>query len=121
MTAAEPVLIVEDDEDILETLRLALESEGYRVLGVGSGQAALAQLQAERPRLILLDLRMPGMSGPQFRAEQLKDASLATIPVVLLSADAAVAKIAASLQVADYLRKPFKLSELLLVVARYYS
>ncbi len=64
---SKPVLIVEDDESIRETLRLFLEFEGYRVLTASSGQEGLAALPGpDSPGLVLLDLMMPVMDGWQF-------------------------------------------------------
>jgi CheY-like chemotaxis protein len=115
------VLVVEDDPDILDIMCMALRGEGYETLEAASGEAALEVLAKVRPALILLDLRMPGMSGREFRAEQLKRPALATIPVVLLSADASIDKIAHALQVDEFLRKPISLADLLRIVEKYCS
>src|SRR3954470_12387725 len=83
------VLVVDDDPDIRESVRLVLEDEGYEVEEAADGAAALALLRAAttRPDVILLDLMMPVMNGWQFRAAQLADDDLADIPVIVLSAD----------------------------------
>jgi CheY-like chemotaxis protein len=80
------VLIVDDDADVRELLRVALETEGYRVACVANGRDALNHLRSHAETcLILLDLLLPVMDGRQFRKAQLRDRSLAWIPVVLMS------------------------------------
>jgi CheY-like chemotaxis protein len=81
------VMVVDDDEDIRYALSCILEDEGYRVLSVEHGRAALDMLLAgERPGVIFLDLMMPVMDGWAFRDEQKKHAELAQIPVVVITA-----------------------------------
>src|SRR5919206_1695644 len=81
------VLVVEDDFAIRETLRELLEDEGYRVAWAANGKEALARLHERAPRVILLDLMMPVMDGWEFRVAQQRDPALASIPVVVISAD----------------------------------
>jgi CheY-like chemotaxis protein len=81
------VLVVDDDADIREILVEVIEDHGYRASGAANGLEALQRLRGGmRPCLILLDLMMPVMNGPTFRAEQRRDPALAGIPVVVLSA-----------------------------------
>lgn len=61
--AAEPILIVDDNPANLKLARFLLKSEGYEVRTAGDGAEALALLKDFRPRLILMDLQMPGMDG----------------------------------------------------------
>jgi two-component system response regulator MprA len=80
------VLVVNDDEDMSETIRDLLHGH-YDVEVAHDGRAALEKLRAGlRPCIILLDLVMPIMTGLEFRKEQLSDAELAPIPVVVFSA-----------------------------------
>lgn len=113
------ILVVEDDQDLRETLMESLEHAGYAVSTAGDGAVALELLRtrSRRPDLILLDLQMPNMNGIEFRREQLKQPSLADIPVALLTADAEGEQKAASLDVA-LLRKPLKLPQLLAAIPR---
>jgi CheY-like chemotaxis protein len=93
--------------------------EGHRVVGAANGREALERLRAmPRPSLILLDLMMPEMNGAQFRAEQLRDPALASIPVVVVSADAAAEEKAAALGAVACLRKPVDIDDLLDEVKR---
>src|SRR5262245_34872901 len=96
------VLIVDDDYDIRATLHEILSDEGYDVASSANGFEALQALRSgTAPCLILLDLMMPVMDGWQFRAQQLSDPTLASIPVVVLSADAGVAQKSRALNAAD--------------------
>src|SRR5437763_14895472 len=82
------ILIVEDDTDVREAMAIFLAGEGYKVVEAGHGAEALDQLRSATVFcLILLDLYMPVMDGWAFRAEQLRDAALAAIPVIVISAD----------------------------------
>ncbi len=82
------VLVVDDEEDIRDTLRDIIESRGYRAVTVANGAEALAYLRhSERPRLILLDSNMPVMNGRQFVAESRRYEWSAGIPLIVISAD----------------------------------
>jgi CheY-like chemotaxis protein len=82
------VLVVEDDNDLRETLVDALSLEGFSAQGAEHGEAALRHLRsgAVPPCLILLDLMMPVMDGWTFRQRMLADPQLAQIPVVVMTA-----------------------------------
>lgn len=121
MTPAPAILIIEDDEDIRETLVDALCDEGLPAVGAADGASALSFLRASptRPEVIFLDLMMPGMSGADFLAAQRSVPALAKIPVVILSADAGVRAKAAELGASDGLRKPIRLQKLIEAAARF--
>jgi len=112
-TAAETVLIVDDDPNIVEVVMLALAPEGYRLLTAYDGETALGLARAEHPSLVLLDWRMPGRDGIEvcrvLRAES--DPHLRDMPIVLLTAQTEDEYIAAAFAAGatDYLTKPFKL------------
>src|SRR6267142_1094926 len=81
------ILIVEDDEDVLESIIAFLLVNVYSVASAGNGREALDYLRdAPAPDLIITDLAMPVMDGRQFRREQLKDARLAAIPMLVITA-----------------------------------
>ena len=114
------ILIVEDDVDISDALRDALEIFGYSVAIAGNGQEALDLLTSDDlPCLILLDLMMPVMNGSQFRSKQLADAKISHVPVVLITADNNAAVKAAHMGVAEGLAKPLNFSALMEVTQRY--
>ena len=114
------VLVVDDDPYIREALSEVLGDEGYPVATARDGEEALERLgTAPAPSLILLDLRMPGMSGWELRRRLLADPALAAIPVVLLSADSQLEEAQAVLRAAGSLRKPPSLDDLLDAVGRF--
>ena len=86
------VMVVEDDRDTREVVKLILETEGIGVTEAGDGLEALDQLhrlRARDPRLpcaIVLDIMMPRCSGSEFRHRQLGDPLIADVPVIVLSA-----------------------------------
>ena len=109
------VLVVEDDRDIRDAVVEILQDEGYAVAAASDGQEALEHLHsgAPRPDLILLDLMMPVMSGYQFRQEQLAIAELASIPVLVITADVNARAKVESLKAAGFVQKPLKIQPLL--------
>lgn len=115
------ILIVEDSRDEREAVRLSLEIEGYHVVAVAGGQEALEYMRRAEPPpcMIMLDLMMRGTNGWEFRTEQLRDARLASIPVVVCSGDGRIAEKAFALGIADNLEKPIDYDALLAIVGRY--
>jgi len=113
------ILVVDDDQDIRDTLTELLEDEGYAVVRASHGGEALEALRGEpRPDLVLLDLMMPVMDGWQFRAEQRKDPAIASVPVLVISATGKDDKVA-SLAAVQFLKKPIHLDQLLDAVERH--
>ncbi len=109
------VLIIEDDEGIREALRLTLEFEGYEVQVASNGRQGLQRLWGSaHPCLILLDLMMPVMDGWTFRRELAKNAALADIPVVVMTAASAAR--AAAIPSAAVLHKPLEIEAVIEVV-----
>jgi two-component system phosphate regulon sensor histidine kinase PhoR len=80
------LLVVDDDEDVRESLLFLLQAEGYRCIAVGDGDAALQALAEERPCAILLDLMMPRMSGWDVLERMRGERRFAGIPVCVMSA-----------------------------------
>lgn len=113
------MLVIDDDRALREALEAALRVEGYGVVGAAEGQQALDRLRdGFDPCVIVLDLTMPVKDGWQFRMEQVRDPTLARIPVILCSATETVAQKAAALGLL-HLRKPVGFDELLALVGRY--
>src|SRR5262245_35202905 len=111
------ILVVDDDDDLRQTLELLLDDSGYAVTAVADGQAALDQLNAgARPEVILLDLMMPGMNGWQFLERVRGDAVLGSIPVVIMTARKVVDPWPTPS--ADVIHKPFDSRSLLSTIAR---
>jgi len=100
------IMVIDDDPDIRSALSEVLQEEGYRVRAVADGREALSSLSAEElPDLILLDLMMPIVDGWTFRAEQMMNPKLASIPVIVVTAAGADGR-AADLGV-EVVPKPF--------------
>ncbi len=117
----ERLLIVDDDKEIRDALTEVLEDEGYVVEAAVNGADALSRLRAGSgalPGLILLDLMMPIMDGPQFRSAQLGDPRLATIPILVLSADRNATLKGEALGGAEACTKPIRLETLLAAIER---
>ena len=110
---AATVLLVEDDHDVREALGAALAGEGLSVLASDEGRKALELAEISRPSVILLDLRMSGMSGWEFLEKRRSVPALARTPVVVMTGAQE------PLPDADVvLHKPFGIDELLQVVRR---
>ena len=106
------ILIVDDDVGLRETLADFLESEGYRTRQAGNPAEARAQMAAESPDLLLLDINMPGGDGLSLAAEI---RARLTTPIIMLSGKGSMVDRVVGLEVGadDYLPKPFELRELL--------
>lgn len=104
------ILVVDDEPDIVLTVRLTLELEGYRVITVGTGEDALEVLQRETPDVILLDLRLPGIDGFAV-LERLPDHNP---PVIVLSAHASGGTVQRALEMGcrEFITKPFNPDQL---------
>ena len=120
MSGRGAVMVVDDDDDIRETITLLLQGEGYTTLESRSGREALARLKAGgEVAVILLDLRMPDMSGPEVFRELKGDPALARIPVVVMSGDNAARAIASGIGADACLVKPIELGTLLATADQY--
>jgi CheY-like chemotaxis protein len=108
------VLVVDDEPDIRESLRDALEDEGYRVAVARNGKEALDTLPTlEKPVAIILDIIMPVMSGAEFYAAIQADPRFADTPVLISTSDASRAPSGVLL-----MKKPIDLDRLLDTVAK---
>jgi CheY-like chemotaxis protein len=111
--AGKRVLVVEDDPDILLTVKELLELEGYAVDCAENGAVALERIREHgTPHLILLDMKMPVMNGWQFAAE-LHGRYDALSPVVVMTAAGDAARRAKDVGAAGWVGKPFDLDDLL--------
>jgi DNA-binding response OmpR family regulator len=111
------VLVVEDDKDICALVAMILEQRGYAVDIASNGLEALDCLERRRSDLILLDIKMPGMSGPEFAvAYRARTAAPERAPIVVMTAADHAALRAQEIAAADFLAKPFSVDELVRVV-----
>jgi len=109
------VLVVEDEASIQKLAKANLTASGYQVLVAGSGEAALRLVQTEHPDLVLLDLRLPGMSGWDVLLAIRTSKNLRGIPVVIMTAVVPDGgeNLIRHLRADGYLTKPFTVDDLL--------
>lgn len=109
------ILVIEDDQDINRTLCLRLQMEDFEVIAAHEGYEGLYKATTQRPNLIILDLRLPGLPGEEICKELRKDEKYASLPIIMLTAkdtdvDKVIGKIIGANQ---YMSKPFDMDELL--------
>jgi two-component system alkaline phosphatase synthesis response regulator PhoP len=112
---AQRILIVDDDRQIVRLLRAYLEKDGYRVLVAYDGAMALQLLRSERPDLMLLDLMLPDRDGWEVTRLVRGDPSLASIPIIMLTARVEDQDKIVGLEMGadDYVSKPFNPREVM--------
>ena len=115
--AARPILVVDDDPEILAMLRDFLESEGLVVRTAANGAEALDALDDVAPALILLDMRMPVLDGWAF-AQRFHERAL-TYPIVVMTAAESARRWAEEIGATGYIAKPFDVNELLETIERH--
>ena len=108
------IIIVEDDEDIADSIRYNLDREGFRVRLAVTGENALSLIFDGPPSLILLDLNLPGMNGFEICRRLRAEPSTATIPILMLTAraDETDKVLGLNMGADDYITKPFSMREL---------
>jgi DNA-binding response OmpR family regulator len=109
------ILIAEDERDIRELVSFTLKFAGYEVVAASDGQDAYEKTLAEKPDLILMDVRMPRMTGYEACKKMKEEPSIKNIPVVFLSAKGQEAEIRTGLEAGadEYILKPFAPDELI--------
>jgi DNA-binding response OmpR family regulator len=109
------ILIAEDERDILDLIMFTLQFGGYDVVPTSNGEDALEMVHKEQPDLILLDVRMPRMSGYEVCKRIKAEDDTRNIPVVFLSAKGQEAEVLTGYEMGavDYILKPFAPDQLL--------
>jgi two-component system response regulator VicR len=110
------IMVIDDEPDLLEVVKLILESDGYQVVTAGSGQEALNVIEKDMPDLVLLDIIMPRMDGWEVFSRIKSNPKTENIPVIMLTAkDQRIDKLIGLhvVRVNDYITKPFGRAELL--------
>jgi DNA-binding response OmpR family regulator len=113
------ILLVDDDHEIVESMRLALEARGYQIMVARDGNQGLAMAEREDPDLLILDMMMPKRSG-FLVLEKLRRSRPVPMRVIMITANEGSRHkaYAEMLGVDDYLRKPFAMDRLLDSVQR---
>jgi len=103
------ILIVEDEKDILDLIRLYLEKEGYRICTAMTGVEGLKLVKSEHPDLVILDLMLAEMDGLEVCKRIRADPHTALLPVIMLTAKAEESDVVVGLELGadDYITKPF--------------
>ncbi len=112
--AKKSILIVEDEADIREMIRLRLKKEGFDLHTADSGEAGLAVALERRPGLILLDLMLPIMSGFEVLRKVKAERTIARTPIIIVSARGEESDVVVGLELGadDYVTKPFNMAVL---------
>ena len=112
-SAQKVILLVDDDNEIVESMRTVLESKGYRIMVARDGNSGLTIAERESPDLIVLDMMMPKKSG-FLVLEKLKGRSGGLIPTIMITGNEGSRHraYAEMLGVRDYIRKPFAMEKL---------
>lgn len=107
-----PILVCDDDKEIVEAIRIYLSGEGYRVIPAYNGKEALAAVHAETPHLAILDIMMPEMDGLRLTGKLREEGY--TFPILFLSAKTEDTDKILGLNIGadDYITKPFRPLEL---------
>ncbi len=113
------ILLVDDDREIVESMRIALEAAGYAVLVARDGNQGLAIAEREDPDLVILDMMMPKRSG-FLVLEKLRRTRPVPVRIIMVTANEGSRHkaYAETLGVDDYIRKPFAMDRLLTSVTR---
>ena len=109
------IVYFEDDNDMVELVRIILGREGFQVDGVAEGQAGIKLVKEILPDLILLDLMLPDMDGLEIFRQLKNDPSTKDIPVIVITAKAQSIDKVLGLEIAkvdQYISKPFRPNEL---------
>ncbi len=112
------ILVIDDDDEIRDSLRMTLSDEGYEVVAAPHGAAALDLVRTSQPQAILLDMWMPVMDGWDF-SRAYRELPGPHAPIIAVTAARDAAKRAAQIDADGYLAKPFDLSEMLALVDRH--
>src|ERR1044071_3606419 len=113
-TRVRSIIIVEDDEDIADSIRYNLEREGFRTRVAVTGEDALKLILNGPPDLVLLDLNLPGMNGFEICRRLRAESTTAKVPILMLTAraDETDKVLGLNMGADDYITKPFGMREL---------
>ena len=116
--AGETILVVDDDPDIRDVVRIALEAEGYQVLEAPDGETALRMVRQSTPHLLIVDFVMPRLNGHEVCAVLKKDILLRHLPIIMLTGKGETSDKVRGMEAGadDYIVKPFEPKELLVRV-----
>ena len=113
------ILVIDDEADIREIVRMYLSEAGYDVIEASNGQEGILRAQNEHPDLIVLDIMMPGINGFEVAKHLKDDPNTANIPILILSVLAQDSQYREG--ILDYVSKPFKQDDLITKVKNFFE
>ncbi|MDP2905553.1 MAG: response regulator, partial [Candidatus Omnitrophota bacterium] len=120
--AKQKILVIDDEQDLLDLVKIRLEHHGYDVAYLNSGEGALEKIRRDLPDLILLDIMMPGKNGYDLCYELKHDNATKTIPIVMFTAkpqwQKEIQEVSEFVAADDYVYKPFEAQDLLEKIGR---
>ncbi len=105
-----PVVVIDDDAGLRRVVEFNLNRDGFEVYGAADGKSGIELVRKTRPRLVLLDIMMPGMDGLEVLSALKYDAKTANIPVIMLTSESAIGTIDRAYEIGavDYITKPIR-------------
>lgn len=113
------VLLVDDDQDFVESLTILLQDQGYKTHTIYDGKSAYVEVKKTKPDLIILDSRLPGEPGEWVARRLKKSKELSRIPIIMVSAHNGSRKNAIGAGADAFLAKPFAIDELLTLIEKH--
>ncbi len=115
------ILICDDDQGILEVMKIMLETSGYEVMVVSNGKAIIKKVKEFQPEVIYLDIWMPGIDGREVIKLLRRDPVTAKVPIVMMSALSDTEDIAKIAGVENHLSKPFEMDYLISLTGSFFK
>jgi DNA-binding response OmpR family regulator len=115
------VLLVDDDPDIGEMIRIILEYDGYLVEVTERGETAESLMRKQQYDVLIMDMFLSGLNGAEICARLKEDKTLSTIPILMISAHPNAKELCLNAGANDFIAKPFDMDELLAKVSRLVS
>jgi DNA-binding NtrC family response regulator len=113
------ILVIDDDIAILEVIRIILEEKGYKVTTISDSTTVEKYILAHAPQMVFVDFWMAGLNGKKIVGIVKDNAYTKHIPVIMISANHDVKKIAEEIRADGFLAKPFDISDLTEIVDKY--
>lgn len=113
------ILVVDDDIAILEAIKIVLEDQGYMVMTAACAEDVAARMEQIMPDMIIFDIWLPGENGDSITRAIKSNKETEHIPIIILSANQDIRRIAQRAKADDFLPKPFDIDDLLGLVKKY--
>jgi DNA-binding NtrC family response regulator len=115
------ILIIDDDKAILEVMKFILQEKGYTVITLSDSYLVEDYINHHIPQMIFVDFWMAGLNGKKIVTQLKNNDDSKSIPVIMISANHEVKKIATEIKADDFLAKPFDINDLTKIVEKYAS